>query len=111
MVQNVCVSCDPQQSSFNECITCLENPNNCWSYNDAANLYACVPAAGTTTQTTESPSVQPPQVTQVSVDVCEKLNWCNDNGICAETSPSTGKRFDCVNLKDISKIKFLIKNL
>lgn len=90
MVQDVCVSCDPQRTElFNECTACVQS-GYCWSYIDAADLYACVPAAGTTVQTTETPSVQPPSVTQVSVDVCERLNWCNDNGLCAETSVSTG---------------------
>lgn len=107
-MQDVCVSCDPQQTElFNECTACVQS-GYCWSYIDAADLFACVPA-GTTVQTTETPSVQPPQVTQVSVDVCEKLNWCNDNGLCAETSLSTGKRFDFVSLQDKSTIKCLLK--
>jgi hypothetical protein len=95
MVQDVCVSCDPQQTElFNECTACVQS-GYCWSYIDAADLYACVPA----------------QTVRESVDVCERLNWCNDNGLCAETSVSTGKRFDFVSLQDKSRIKCFLKNL
>jgi len=87
-VQDVCMSCDPQTNFYNECVTCLASSNNCWSYNDAAELYACIPIAGTSQQPTPTPTVSP-TVNSVG-DVCDRLEWCNDNGLCAETSPTTG---------------------